>query len=102
MALALARFVPIARLDICRGIANQDSWSSGGWNHSKRGAIRLCGFRANSSCREKMQFSARGQRLIIEPAPPKSFLAVLATLQTLEEELPKIEGARASQPWRPL
>ena len=36
-----------------------------------------------------------GQRLIIEPAPPKSLLAVLATLQTLEEEFPPIEGLPA-------
>jgi antitoxin VapB len=32
-----------------------------------------------------------GQRLIIEPAPPKSLLAVLESLPTLEEELPPIE-----------
>ena len=36
-----------------------------------------------------------GQRLIIEPAPPKSLLAVLATLQTLEEEFPPSEGLPA-------
>jgi antitoxin VapB len=38
-----------------------------------------------------------GQRLIIEPAPPKSLLAVLATLPTLEEEFPPIEVFRQSQ-----
>ena len=32
-----------------------------------------------------------GQRLIIEPAPPKSLLAVLAALPTLDEEFPLIE-----------
>jgi antitoxin VapB len=32
-----------------------------------------------------------GQRLIIEPAPPRSLLAVLATLQTLDEDFPPIE-----------
>ena len=31
-----------------------------------------------------------GDRLIIEPAPPKSLLAVLATLQPLDEEFPPI------------
>ncbi len=31
-----------------------------------------------------------GDRLIIEPAPPKSLLAVLATLQPLEEDFPEI------------
>jgi antitoxin VapB len=32
-----------------------------------------------------------GMRLIIEPAPPRSLLAVLATLPTLDEEFPPIE-----------
>jgi len=31
-----------------------------------------------------------GQRLIIEPAPPQSLMAVLAALQTLDEEFPPI------------
>ncbi len=31
-----------------------------------------------------------GDRLIIEPAPPKSLLAVLATLQPLGEQFPSI------------
>ena len=31
-----------------------------------------------------------GDRLIIEPAPPKSLLAVLATLTPLDEEFPPI------------
>ena len=31
-----------------------------------------------------------GNRLIIEPAPPKSLLAVLATLQPLSEDFPAI------------
>ncbi len=31
-----------------------------------------------------------GQRLIIEPAPTKSLLAVLATLQTLDEDFPSM------------
>jgi antitoxin VapB len=31
-----------------------------------------------------------GDRLIIEPAPPKSLLAVLATLVPLEEDFPPI------------
>ena len=33
-----------------------------------------------------------GDRLIIEPAPPKSLLAVLALLAALEEEFPPIRG----------
>jgi antitoxin VapB len=32
-----------------------------------------------------------GERLIIEPAPPKSLLAVLAMLPPLEEDFPPIE-----------
>jgi antitoxin VapB len=31
-----------------------------------------------------------GDRLIIEPAPPRSLLAVLATLEPLEETFPDI------------
>jgi antitoxin VapB len=36
-----------------------------------------------------------GQRLIIEPAPPKLLLAILATLQTLDEEFPPIDDSPA-------
>jgi len=36
-----------------------------------------------------------GQRLIIEPAPPSSLLAILATLATLDEEFPPIEDGPA-------
>ena len=36
-----------------------------------------------------------GQRLIIEPAPPRSLLAVLASLPTLDEEFPPIEDLPA-------
>ncbi len=36
-----------------------------------------------------------GQRLIIEPAPPQSLLAVLAALPTLEEDFPPIEDRPA-------
>ena len=32
-----------------------------------------------------------GQRLIIEAAPPKSLLAVLATLEPLDEDFPAID-----------
>jgi antitoxin VapB len=37
-----------------------------------------------------------GQRLIIEPAPPKSLLAVLESLPTLEEDFPPIEDEPAT------
>src|SRR5260370_21739289 len=36
-----------------------------------------------------------GRRLIIEAAPPKSLLAVLASLATLEEDFPPIEDRPA-------
>ena len=36
-----------------------------------------------------------GQRLIIEAVPPKSLLAVLATLPTLDEDFPPIEDLPA-------
>jgi antitoxin VapB len=32
-----------------------------------------------------------GQRLIIEPAPPKSLLALLATLDPIDEDFPPID-----------
>jgi antitoxin VapB len=35
-----------------------------------------------------------GNRLIIEPAPPKSLLAVLATLEPLREDFPPIRDSR--------
>jgi antitoxin VapB len=35
-----------------------------------------------------------GDRLIIEPAPPKSLLAVLATLEPLDETFPPIADRR--------
>lgn len=34
-----------------------------------------------------------GQRLIIEPTPPKSLLGLLATLRPLEEDFPEIADA---------
>ena len=36
-----------------------------------------------------------GERLIIEPAPPRSLVAVLAALPTLDEEFPPIEDSPA-------
>jgi antitoxin VapB len=37
-----------------------------------------------------------GQRLIIEPVPPKSLLAVLDSLPTLDEDFPPIEERPAT------
>jgi antitoxin VapB len=36
-----------------------------------------------------------GDRLIIEPAPPRSLLALLATLPTLDEAFPPIQDSPA-------
>jgi antitoxin VapB len=36
-----------------------------------------------------------GERLIIEPTPPKSLLAILAALPALDEEFPQIEDLPA-------
>lgn len=41
-----------------------------------------------------MKYAAQdkdGNRLLVEPAPPHSLLAVLATLQPIEEDFPPIE-----------
>lgn len=35
-----------------------------------------------------------GERLIVEPAPPKSLLGVLATLVPIDEDFPEITDAR--------
>jgi antitoxin VapB len=35
-----------------------------------------------------------GEKLIVEPVPPRSLLGVLATLTPLEEELPEISDSR--------
>lgn len=37
-----------------------------------------------------------GQRLIIEPVPPKSLLAVLESLPTLDEDFPGLEDRPAT------
>ena len=39
---------------------------------------------------EEALMRKEGSRLIIEPVPPKSLLAVLATLEPIEEEFPPI------------
>ena len=89
---------PIARVgvDICRGI-----WQLGAMVERW---VKLFKNGRNQAVRIPREFELpggdavirkEGQRLIIEPAPPKSLLAVLATLQTFEEEFPPIEGLQA-------
>jgi virulence-associated protein VagC len=71
-------------------------WSNGTSSYSRMGGIRRCASRASLSSLERETIIRKeGQRLIIEPAPPKSLLAVLATLPTLEEEFPPIEDLPA-------
>jgi antitoxin VapB len=42
---------------------------------------------------EEVIMRKEGNRLIIEPAPPKSLLAVLATLKPLDQDFPSISDA---------
>jgi antitoxin VapB len=58
--------------------------------------IRLCGFRASLSFRVRHAIMRKeGERLAIEPCPPKSLLALLATLAPLDEEFPPIADPHA-------
>lgn len=45
---------------------------------------------------DKAVMRKEGERLIIEPVPPKSLLTVLATLQPLQEEFPPIPDLPAT------
>ena len=40
---------------------------------------------------EDVTIRKEGDRLVIEPAPPRSLLAVLATLEPIDEEFPAID-----------
>jgi antitoxin VapB len=42
---------------------------------------------------EQAVLRKEGERLIIEPAPTRSLLAVLSTLPTLDEDFPSIEDS---------
>ena len=55
------------------------------------GRTRLCGSRANSLPGTDAVIRKDGERLILEPAPPRSLLALLDTLDELEEEFPEID-----------
>jgi len=43
---------------------------------------------------EEAVMRKEGERLIIEPAPKKSLLALLATLEPIDEEFPPIDDKR--------
>jgi antitoxin VapB len=53
--------------------------------------IRQCGSREFKFRGEDAIMRKEGDRLVIEPAPPKSLLAVLTTLTPLHEDFPPIQ-----------
>jgi antitoxin VapB len=53
--------------------------------------IRQCGSREFEFRDEDAIMRKEGDRLVIEPAPPKSLLAVLTTLTSLHEDFPPIQ-----------
>jgi antitoxin VapB len=83
-------------LDICQGICHKKKMSERHVKLFKNGrnqAIRIP--REFELPGEDAIIRKEGQRLIIEAAPPRSLLAVLATLQTLDENFPPIEDLPA-------
>ena len=78
-------------IDICRGIGHLSSMVERHVKLFKNGrnqAVRIP--REFELPGEDAIIRKDGQRLIIEPAPPQSLLAVLAALPTLDEEFPPI------------
>ena len=83
-------------LDICQGICHKLTMTERHIKLFKNGrnqAIRIP--REFELPGEDAIIRKEGQRLIIEAAPPRSLLAVLATLQTLDENFPPIEDLPA-------
>ena len=90
------RFTPILDLDICHGICHIKAMTERHVKLFKNGrnqAVRIP--REFELPGEDAIIRKEGQRLIIEAAPPRSLLAVLATLQTLDENFPPIEDPPA-------
>jgi antitoxin VapB len=88
------RFKPT--LDICHGICHMKAMTERHVKLFKNGrnqAVRIP--REFELPGEDAIIRKEGQRLIIEAAPPRSLLAVLATLQTLDENFPPIEDPPA-------
>jgi antitoxin VapB len=83
-ALTLPRHIPSGRdgREACQTF--QEQAESG---HSNSREFELPG--------EDAIIRKEGQRLIIETVPPRSLLAVLATLETLDENVPPIEDPPA-------
>jgi antitoxin VapB len=62
------------------------------FRHGRNQAVRIPrGFELPG---EEAVMRKDGERLIIEPAPKKSLLAVLATLETLDEDFPPSKTCR--------
>ncbi len=83
-------------IDICQGICHKIAMSERHVKLFKNGrnqAVRIP--REFELPGEDAIIRKEGQRLIIEAAPPRSLLAVLATLQTLDENFPPIEDPPA-------
>src|SRR6266581_9676150 len=83
-------------VDICQGICHKITMSERHVKLFKNGrnqAVRIP--REFELPGEDAIIRKEGQRLIIEAAPPRSLLAVLATLQTLDENFPPIEDPPA-------
>jgi antitoxin VapB len=75
-------------IEVCRGICQKISCSKDTFKKGRNQAVRIP--REFELPGEEAIIRKDGQRLIIEPAPPKSLLAVLATLPMLDEEFPPI------------
>ena len=101
MTLVLADWLPpelsdSSRFDICRGIGQNVVMSKRHVKLFKNGrnqAVRIP--REFELPGEDAIIRKQGQKLIIEPAPPKSLLAILAALPTLDEEFPPIQDPPA-------
>ena len=86
----------MSHLDICQGICYDILMSERHVKLFKNGrnqAVRIP--REFELPGEDAIIRKEGQRLIIEAVPPRSLLAVLATLQTLDENFPPIEDLPA-------
>ena len=89
-------FCTVECVDICQGICHEVTMSERHVKLFKNGrnqAVRIP--REFELPGEDAIIRKEGQRLIIEAAPPRSLLAVLATLQTLDESFPLIEDPPA-------
>jgi antitoxin VapB len=79
-------------VDICRGICHQKCMMTRHVKLFKNGrnqAVRIP--REFELPGEDAVMHKEGNRLIIEPAPPQSLLAVLASLPSLDEEFPSVQ-----------